>query len=334
MKNNIGIVFIILVLSATCVGAAPDAGANESRVSFFIEPLLQKGLGGTAYDLFVDSGAGQSALSRLEFPMASLEAGISTGILVERNGKREWLFEAAISHSTLPMAARMNDYDWFGLTGYPSIPWSYTYSNDSTLSWRASAEVAWTFSSAGPLSISLYAKYHYQYAHHVEDAITGWQYTFNASGVPTATGWFSDATADVLEYTLTAHEPGLGLMADIEPFPGLGFELRACYTPVFVSDVDDHRLRTKLSTASGWGSGLYANLRMTYLFPRYFKSMNTYIALEGELIYYSVSTTQTQYWYGNADAANGAPQGTLYTGVGHVITSTQIQIGLRLGFKF
>jgi hypothetical protein len=123
-------------------------------------------------------------------------------------------------------------------------------------------------------------------------------------------------------------------MADIQTLPGLSFELRACYAPVYVSDRDDHKLRTKLSTASGWGSGVYANLRAIYQFPRYFKSVTTYIALDGELIYYSVSTTQTQYWYGNADAANGAPQGTTITGVGHVITSTQYQIGLRLGFSF
>ena len=335
MKSDMGVVCILLILSATGVGAAPGTGANESQVSFFVEPYLQKGLGGTAYDLFVDQGGGQSALSRLEFPMASFAAGISTGIQVERNGKREWLFEAAVSHSTIPMAARMNDYDWFGLTGYPSIPWSYTYSNDSTFSWRASAEVAWTFSSAGPLSISLYAKYHYQYAYHVEDTLTGWQYVFSPStGLPINTGWFSDSTTDVLEYALTAHEPGLGLMADMQALPGLSFELRAAFTPVYVSDRDDHKLRTKLSTASGWGAGLYANLRGTYQFPRYFKSFSTYIALEGELIYYSVSTTQTQYWYGNADAANGAPQGTTYTGIGHVITSTQFQIGLRFGFRF
>lgn len=333
MKNNIGVLCILLVLSAVCVNAAPDPVADESRVSFFIEPLLQKGLGGTAYDLFVDQGSGYSILSRLEFPAASLEAGISTGLSIEKNGKRAWLLEAAIAHSIFAMQARMNDYDWFGLTGYPSIPWSYTYSDDSTVSWRASAEVAWTVTDLGPVSLSLYATYHYQYAFHVEDTITGYQYIYQGAG-NYQPNWISDPTTNVLEYTLTAHEPGLGLMSDIQVLPGLSFELRACYTPVYVSDSDDHKLRTKLSTASGWGSGVYANLRGTYLFPRYFKSMTTYVALEGELIYYSVSTTQTQYWYGNADAANGSPQGTLSTGIGHVITSTQYQIGLRFGFKF
>ncbi|MFI5368655.1 MAG: hypothetical protein ACHQ1F_06545, partial [Spirochaetia bacterium] len=86
-----------------------------------------------------------------------------------------------------------------------------------------------------------------------------------------------------------------------------------------------------LSTASGWGAGVYANFRGKYQFPRYYKDFSTYIALDGELISYYVSTTQTQYWYGSADSV---PQGTLQTGIGHVVTSTQFQVGLSLGFEF
>jgi hypothetical protein len=100
-----------------------------------------------------------------------------------------------------------------------------------------------------------------------------------------------------------------------------------------MSDSDNHVLRTKLSTASGWGSGFYGNLKATYQFGQVW-GFAPYIALEGELIYYVVNTVQTQYWYGNADAANGAPQGTTLTGIGHVVTSDQYQIGLRFGFMF
>lgn len=330
------VVCLLLFAAALCVSAAPDTAANESRVSFFFEPLLLKGLGGTAYDLSDYEGSGQSALSRLEFPAASLEAGISAGLSIEKSGKRTWLFEASFAHSTLAWQARMNDYDWFGFSGYPSIPWSYTYSTDTTTSWRVSADVAWTFSFLGPLSLSLYATYHYQSAYHVEDTITGWQYVLvvPVTDPPQYTaGWFSRPWTDVLEYTLTAHEPGLGLMADLQVLTGLSLELRAAFTPVYVSDVDDHKLRTKLSTAEGWGAGVYADLRATWQFARLAHNVQPYIALDSELIYYSVSTTQTQYWYGNADAPD-APQGTRLTGIGHVITSTQFQVGLRFGFAF
>lgn len=328
---------ILIVVAALCVSAAPNADASGHRLSFFVEPLLQKGLGGTAYDLSFPVGGGQSGLSRLEFPAASLEAGITAGLSIEKNGKRAWLFEASFAHSTLPWQAQMHDYDWTGLSGYPSIPWSYTYSDDTTVSWRASAEAAWTFGFLGPLSLSLYATYHYQYAYHVEDTLTGWQYVLVEPVVtdpPQYTaGWFSDPATDVLEYTLTAHEPGLGLMADLQVLTGLSLELRAAFTPVYVSDVDDHILRTKLSTASGWGAGFYGHLSAIYHFPRYYKGFSTYIALNGELIYYSVSTTQTQHWYGTGDEPD-VPKGTTEKGIGHVITSTQFQVGLRFGFVF
>ena len=334
MKKRLALIGWFAIVAAFCVCAAPNG-----PVTFFIEPLLLKGLGGTAYDLSsYDPTVGQSGLSRLEFPMASLEAGITAGLFVESNGRRAWLFEASIAHSTLGWQAQMNDYDWTGLSGFPPIPWSYTYSTDTTVSWRASAEAAWTFSTHGPLSFSLYAVYHFQYASHVEDTLVGWQYiaVSPATVPPSYTAkWFSSPTQDVLEYTLTAHEPGLGLMADWLVLDGLSLELRAAFTPVYISDTDDHKLRTKLSTASGWGAGVYARFRGKYEFPRYYKAFSTYIALDGELIYYSVSTTQTQYWYGNADVSQGGPpQGTTYTGIGHVVTSTQFQVGLSFGFVF
>ena len=334
MKKKLASVGLLVVVAALCAGVAPAASAEESRVSFFIEPLLLKGLGGTAYDLSsYDPPSGQSALSRLEFPMFSLEAGVTAGLSIEKNGQRAWLFEASIAHSTLALHGNMNDYDWTGLSGFPSIPWSYTYSSDTTTSLRASVEAAWTFGSLGPLSFSLYAVYHYQYASHVEDTLTGWQYVpVKPATTPPSynAGWFSDPTTDVLEYTITAHEPGLGLMVDLQALSGLTFQVRAAFTPVYVSDSDDHKLRTKLSTASGWGAGAYVNVKGKYRFPKYYKDFSTYVALDGELISYYVSTTQTQYWYATSDQ----PQGTKYTGIGHVITSTQFQVGLSFGFEF
>jgi hypothetical protein len=103
---------------------------------------------------------------------------------------------------------------------------------------------------------------------------------------------------------------------------------------VYAFDRDDHKLRTKLSTAEGWGIGLYADLKAVYRLNRIAKGVIPYLVLNGEINYFVVNTLQTQYWYGNADASNGEPQGTLFTGIGHVITSSQYQIALRFGFSF
>jgi hypothetical protein len=227
----------------------------------------------------------------------------------------------------------MNDYDWTLYPGYPQVPWSYTYSQDSTTSWHASLEAAWTFAYAKPFSIALYGTLRYQSLSHVENTAIGWQYVFDTSSNEYGLYGVNIQTSDVLEYTLTSQTIGLGLLADLQGFPGFTLELRAAYTPVYMSDSDNHVLRTKLSTASGWGNGIYGDLRAIYKFPKG-RILTPYVALDGELIYWVVNTTQTQYWYGNADAANGTPEGTLITGIGHIVTSAQYQAGFRFGFMF
>ena len=57
---------------------APEGPARAATLHFFVEPLLRKGFGGTSYDLSFDAGGGVTGLSRLEFPVRSLEAGAVT----------------------------------------------------------------------------------------------------------------------------------------------------------------------------------------------------------------------------------------------------------------
>lgn len=167
----------------------------------------------------------------------------------------------------------------------------------------------------------------------MEDSAKGWQYAWNATAGAYDLYVISDSTQDVLEYSLTSHTLGLGVLADFAVAPGFFLSIIASYAPVYISDEDDHKLRTKLSTSTGWGHGLYADLRAVLRLGR-IGGVTPYLGLDGSVIYYVVETTQRQYWYGNADAANGAPQGTVVTGVGHVVTSAQLDIGLSMGFSF
>lgn len=327
-------VLLAVVLVLPAAGAGADTSDTGSRLSFTVESLLQKGFGGTAYDLSADQGGGYTAMSRLEFPTEQMETGVMLGISGVKDGQRQWMVQASASLSVFGITGTMSDYDWWLYQTYPRIPWSYTYSTDTTTSWQASAEAAWKLASTGPLSISLYGYYRHQSASHVESSVTGWQYVWNSSKSAYDLYVLSSSTSDVLEYTLTSDAPGLGILASLQVLPGLSLELRGAYTPVYMSDRDDHKLRTKLSTSSGWGNGAYVDLRAAYQLEHLFKAVTPYIALDGNLVWYSVTTTQTQYWYGNADASNGAPQGTTYTGVGHVVSSAQFQVGLRVGVTF
>ena len=324
--------FLAVFFVAGGAFAAPAGRESPSPMSFFFEPVIQKGFGGVAYDLsYPESNGVWTDLSRLEFPELSLEAGGIIGMTINQDGHREWLIEVGATHSTAPMSGNMNDYDWFQEYNYPKVPWSYTYSNDSTVSWQAFADAAWTFASGPSWLVALYGMYRYQDMSHEEDTVTGWQYDWSTYPTPGITAGFYDTTNDVLEYSLTSHTLGLGFLGELEVLPGFSVQLRACYTPVYVSDRDDHKLRTKLSTASGFGNGLYTDLKITYrLAP--INGLSTFLTLDGSFTYYVVDTTQKQYWYGNADASNGNQQGKTNTGVGHVITSTQFNVGLSLGF--
>lgn len=326
---TIGVLFL---LSGGHGWAETSEGEDSGQVSFFFESFVQKGLGGIAYDLSADVGS-YDVLSRLEFPQFSLEAGARMGLSIGRGDYREWLIEAGIAHSTFDISGTMNDYDWIKVPGIPKIPFSYTESKSSTVNWHASLEIAWTFARQGPWLFASYVSYRYQNFSQVEDTVKGWQYILDNNLNPTDLVGGYDPTTDVLEYSLISHALGLGFLMNVQAFDALNLELRAAYTPVHVEDRDDHILRTKLSTASGWGNGLYADFRAVYQLPPVSRGVASYCALEGEFIYYVVDTSQRQYWYGHGDEPD-VPMGTLYTGIGHVITSTQFQVGLSIGFRF
>ena len=321
-------ILVFALAGAFTASAAPADRDAPLQVSFLFEPVIQKGFGGTAYDLSFPAGSGWTGLSRLEFPELALEAGGTVGITIDRGGRREWLIEAGATHSTFAISGSMNDYDWMQPGSYPRIPFSFTYCDDTTVSWRVSADAAWTVASAGPWLFAAFGMYRYQDTRHVEDTVTGWQYDWSATPYTLSYGYLPDA--DVLEYSLTSHSLGIGLLGEVAVTSAFSLQLRAAYTPVYVSDRDDHKVRTKLSTAEGWGNGIYANLRARYRLAPIGRAVTPYIALDGELVYYVVDTTQTQYWYGNQDPPT--PAGYQVTGVGHVITSLQYGIGLRIGF--
>lgn len=232
----------MLFLALSALGAWSD-------IKFYIEPTLQKGFGGTSYDLSFDAGGGWTGLSRLEFPEVSLELGVVVGLLGQQGDRTDWLVEAAGRFSTLPMGGTMYDYDWFQQAGYPKVPFSYTYSSDSTVSLDVSIAAAWTFASGAQWSLGLLGLYRYQDFSHVEDSVTGWQYVWNGAAYDLNT--IVDYTTDVLEYRLISHSFGLGVLGELRPATDLQLELRTCFTPVFAADLDDHVLRTKRSTASG-----------------------------------------------------------------------------------
>ncbi len=314
-------VIAMILFPTLWVSGAPAGREDPSTYRLFLEPLLEKGFGGVAYDLDYDEGGGWTGLSRLEFPHIPLEAGAVLGLTFGSEEHRRWMIELEAAHSVVSVTGEMNDYDWDQLSGYAPWLWSSTSSKDSTVSWHVSASVAWTVLWNSPWQLALYGMYRYDDMSHVEDGITGWQYASDGSLYV-----FDETTPDVLEYSLASHMIGVGILGEVAVTNAVSFQVRAAFTPVHISDRDDHVLRYKLSTAEGWGAGVYVVAGARWRLPQMGPSLRPYLALDGKVIYYVVDTTQRQEFYA------GPYQGTIYTDIGHTVTATQFSLALRVGF--
>jgi len=223
----------------------------------------------------------------------------------------------------------MTDGDYDDYAGYPPLLWSYTESNVAMRSLFASAGVARRLLSAGAVELFAEAGYRFQYIYQEALDYSGWQLTWNE----TTSEWevyLVSYPDTALTYRVFYHLASLGGLAHIGIAPRLEIGAQASFLAVLASDKDDHVLRTKLSTAVGAGIGYLAGLSVRYRFHD--RGGSPYLDLSAELLGARVRTTQTQEWY--ADTAGEPPPGTVYTGIPHIITSTQGRITLQLGRHF
>ena len=121
---------------------------------------------------------------------------------------------------------------------------------------------------------------------------------------------------EALRYTLKAHGFPLGLELRLAPGGRLALALELAYLPVYASDVDDHLLRNKLSTAAGLGHGAQGAIEVRFaLSPgASAPARGAYLAARVEGLAWLVSTTQTQEWYGDDPAAPGDETGMVLSG--------------------
>ena len=317
------------------------AHSNGGPLEAGLEAGVQGSFGGAAYDLSAPVDVTTDVLSRLEFPLDGFSAvlGARLAVLDEVRGvqgrealagRAAWLFNVEASISVTPPAGSMRDYDWLKVQGYPQIPFSYTESDVEGTTIGVEGQAAKRMGRAGGLSWYLAAGYFFQ--HIAQDVLgyTGWQYVWNGGAYDL---YVIYGTEKALTYELTLHAPMVGGFGVLAVGPRLTLEASAFYLLVLASDRDDHVLRYKLSTASGTGNGLRASLAARYALGDPRGTAQPYLALEAQFLTLKVSTTQRQEWYGDDPGTPGDDTGTVYTGIDHVITSTQLRLVLAAGVK-
>lgn len=324
MKRNLLITFIF-VLSLVQTSFA------QSKVKFTVTPQLSQDFGLTEYimDIAVDTDTGLAVLgSKLEFPLDAVSAGVKFRVQPRGDGMDAWWVEGGVVTNIDSPDKVMKDTDWAKKRTNLVVDDSYTESRVEMSSILLTIEATRRILHRENINLAVWAGFRY---HRIEQDIIGWD------------GWFIDSnlvlhkqsgTEQGMLYRITYKLPYIGFLSDVEYDRRISLELKAAYTPVFVSDYDNHLLRNKDATASisghGFLSGVKLQCRMGDTGTR-----QPFFELAGEFVYLHASGSQTQRWYGDDPITPDKDEtGSVARGIPHEINSRQVSVGLRVGLGF
>lgn len=309
--------------------AAPreESEAATSAFGFLFEYLN----GNSTYHISAYDPLGNGVESELEFPLNTFLLGLETGIGgKDRQGRDTFRLDLSGLWTIGEGSGKMKDSDWATnavdiATVGSAHPGKDIYSeSDASLTGEV-LDLHATFSfwsgkafAAGPLG-------GYRYEH--------FDYTIsNLRQVgygPYASGYTGSVSGKVLDYEVTYTLPYIGVHSELV----LGETFRTAvdlgYSPIARAwDTDDHVLRTKRSKGDAKGQAVLATLT-----ARWNIKENDYFTVRGSYLKIDTNGTQTQTWYGNADAPN-AYAGYSISGIRDNITSRQISFSLLLTHRF
>lgn len=326
------VLFAMLLIVGIFPVSAFDMSSNVHWIT--VEPYLKLNFGYTDYLLETEE-----VQSELEFPLNTLIAGGRVSYAI-RNGKiDEWLFRVTAGTSLIEPWGVFKDHDWYVLSGYPEIKFSYTESDVvmAYLDFSAAAEKRF-FSHRG---VHFYGTAKYGYQHIEQDAMgySGWQYIDTGETVALENGdelpifvlSTLKSTEKAIEYKVVYQTLGLGAVARWEPNKNFGLKAALIPKLLHIKDRDDHVLRNKLSTAEGFGFAGSSEVSMTYTWPGN-QAYEPYISLRGQLQYLRANTDQTQEWYGDDGATPEVDDtDTKVTGITHIVESVQGGVSISAG---
>jgi hypothetical protein len=331
---------LILILAA-CL-ALPAVPAL-SKVDFNVSPVIARQFGYTEYQLdiqgLVVAPTGDTLLrkarSLLKFPVDALIGGVSFTVMSAPTEKHPWSVEAGVLTNIGDPDGQMKDSDWDQVPGYYDLLWSYTESDAEMRSIILSLEITREMYRRNSLGVSLLAGFRYQRIKQTIDNYAGWQRQLDETTLQYSDPiTFAVTNVPALTYEVKYGSPQVGLMARLGSQHRSSVSAKAVFAPVFTSDEDDHIQRNKISTASGNGPGIAAGFK-AHLVTVGNGHTTPFVEIVGDLHSLTVSTSQTQRWYGDDPATPTFDDtGTVSTGIPHEIRSTQFSLGLRFGVGF
>ena len=303
----------------------------DKQLEFSFAGAIARMFGQTSYKLEVTDPV-LGVMSLLEFPLSSTVVGLRAALEKHTSGGMTWAVRASFYTNLGDPSNVMKDSDWFLYQDYPPIYFSYTESDTEMRYLQATVRFDARLYSRRWFAIYATGGYRYQYVDYDIMGYKGWQYADEnpVDGQPELYVMSASPTLKVMEYQITHHAPMAGIALRITT-PNLAVDLAAGYQLLFISDYDDHVLRTKLSTAEGIGHGLLCSLEGRYMLGRKISPLRPFLFLAADFSYIYADIEQTQKWYGNLDSV---PKGTVYTGISHLIKSALFTSTLGIGLHF
>ncbi len=320
----------ILIIALLPVRLQATQIQSDSEFTISVEPFFSLLAGHTSYVLETDS-----VKSKLEFPINSLLGGVQVDINRGVGSSSTWAFSlAALTNLSNPFGL-MKDHDWYVQSGYPDMKFSYTESEAEHIFIDLSCRAGRKVFGGENLLIRLYMRYCYQYLEHTIDNYIGYQYIWNDTlGAFDLYTVYNDGVP-ALEYNIFYHRPAVGLYAEWRLSTALSIAADMQAELIYLSDWDDHLLRNKLSTASGYGLGGGAGFYVTYIFQNSAGGISSFFSVDSNISYLQAMTEQTQEWYGDDPTTEGFnDDGTWVYGIDHLVTSLQFDFSVSMGFQY
>ncbi|HKK64792.1 MAG TPA: hypothetical protein VJ967_02980 [Clostridia bacterium] len=322
--------FVSMMCVVATIGGAQSSGDVKGKESrFTVAPYTEVVLGSTEYTLLASG-----VKSRLEFPLNMLVLGLSSTYALRSGESEEWRFHLSAGTAVSGPWGVLKDHDWYLVEDAPPIKFSYTESDAEMFFFEVEAAVEKRLLSARDADLFGSLGYAFQYISQDALGYSGWQYVLVSSGdadnPPTFELLTDSYNGIALEYTIAYHRLAAGGVLRWRPYRSFELELSLLPQLMYVSDRDDHVLRNKLSTAAGFGGGLAGCVSLSYRWqgnPEY----QSYVSLNGGLLYLRAVTEQSQEWYGDDPGTSGNDTGQKYTGLTHVIQTLQGSFGVSAG---
>ena len=331
-----------LSLALRLVAATParaedaDSGPQPGAVQVKLTGVLRRDFGVTRYRFastaYVDEAqtvVGRIA-SELDFPIDVLLGGAALEVRGVLPSRYTWSLGAeGMSNLNEDPGLKMRDYDWLTWPGQFDGKFSSTESDASITSREFGLNGSIEFLKSAPWSLDLVGAVRAYRLDEDLTGISGWQLDTSYQQVN-----FNIPDTLALRYSIHYVISSVGVRARYTPYPGSSVSFSASPGIASVSDVDDHVLRFKRSTADGTGFALVTAFDARLPLHRPSTPDRLSLVIGGSYEVASVSAKQTQTWYGDDPSTPGVNDtGTVIRNLPHdiLLRRGSVSVGFQLG---